>query len=100
MICHAFQYEVDITPQGKSNVNEKLREVLEDIKNHAKKGRETAQEKVDDIRELLDSYEQRREGYSNEMSSVEDQIHNVNGNVDLAIIDISADCISQCKTGK
>ena len=34
------------------------------------------------------------------MRSVVDQIHNINNNVDLVLIDISTDCIDQCKTGK
>ena len=54
---------------------------------------------ANNVQELLESYTQRSQGYLNEMSSVEDQIHNINRDVDLAMIDISADCINQCKTG-
>ena len=85
--------------QGMANVNIKLREVLEDIKNQAKKGRDAAKEMADNVKELLESYTQRSQGYQNEMASVEDQIHNINRDVDLAMIDISTDCINQCKTG-
>ena len=85
--------------QGMANVNSKLREVLEDIKNQAKKGRDAAKEMVNNVKELLQSYTQRSQGYLNEMSSVQDQIHNINRDVDLAMIDISTDCIDQCKTG-
>ena len=53
-----------------------------------------------DVASLLESYKQKRQGYINEMSSVVDQIHNINKDVDLALIDISTDCINQCKTGK
>ena len=77
-----------------------MRNVLQNIKRHAKKGRASAKETADDIKDLLDSYKQQRQGYLDEMASVEEQIHNINRNVDLAMIDISADCINQCKTGK
>ena len=80
-------------------MNGKLREVLGDIKNHAKKGRDAAREMANSVEELLNSYKERSQGYLNEMSSVKDQIHNINSNVDLAMIDISTDCIDQCKTG-
>jgi len=93
-----FKYEVDLLHQGRSNVNGKLREVLGDIKNHAKKGRDAAREMANSVEELLNSYKERSQGYLNEMSSVKDQIHNINSNVDLAMIDISTDCIDQCKT--
>ena len=55
---------------------------------------------MNDVREQLDSYKAKRERYLNEMKSVEDQIHNINSDVDLAMIDISTDCIDQCKTGQ
>ena len=94
-----MQYKVDLIEQGKSNANSELREVLEDIKNQAKKGRDTAKEIANDVKELLESYTQRSQGYLNEMSSVRDQIHNINRDVDLAMNDISTDCIDHCKTG-
>ena len=74
--------------------------MLKNIKRHAKKGRASAKATADDIKDLLDSYKQQRQSHLNEMTSIEDQIHNINGKVDLAMIDISADCINQCKTGK
>ena len=55
---------------------------------------------ANDVASLLDTYKQKRRGYLNEMSSVVDQIHNINKDVDLALIDITTDCINQCKTGK
>ena len=54
---------------------------------------------ANNVRELLDAYKERSQGYLNEMSSVQDQIHNINRDVDLAMIDISTDCVDQCKTG-
>ena len=97
---HEFQYEVDITSQGKSIVNEKLREVFQDIRDHANQGKQNAQGKSNEVRELLTSYQQRKEGYLNEIKAIQRQIDNINGKVDEAMIGISADCISQCKTGK
>ena len=55
---------------------------------------------ANDVASLLDSYKDKRQGYLNEMSSVVDQIHNINKDVDLALIDITTDCINECKTGK
>ena len=55
---------------------------------------------ANDVASLLDTYKQKRQGYLNEISSVVDQIHNINSDVDLALIDITTDCINQCKTGK
>ena len=52
-----------------------------------------------DVNEELDSYKAKRERYLNEMKSVQEQIHNINRDVNLAMIDISTDCIDQCKTG-
>ena len=77
-----------------------MREVLEDVKKDAKKGRDAANERANDVASLLDSYKQTRQGYLNEMSSAVDQIHNINSDVDLALIDISTDCIDKCKTGE
>ena len=80
-------------------MNKNFRDVLDYIKKQAKKGRDAAKEVVNDVREELDSYKKQRQGHLNEMKSVEEQIHNINSDVDLAMIDISRDCIDQCKTG-
>ena len=52
-----------------------------------------------DAKGLLDSHKERYQGHVDEMSSIEDQIHNINSEFDIAVMDISADCIDQCKTG-
>ena len=53
-----------------------------------------------DVNDLLDSYKKQRRGYLDEILSVQQQIHYINSNVDLAMIGITADCISQCRTGR
>ena len=75
-----------------------MREVLEDLNSQAKNGRDAAKEMSNNVKELLQSYTQRIQAYLNEMSSVEDQIHNINRGVDLVMVGISTDCIDQCKT--
>ena len=67
--------------------------------NNAKKGRDASVKNVKDAKELLAFHKERYQGHVDEMSAIEDQIHNINSAFDLAIIDISADCIDLCKTG-
>ena len=81
-------------------MNAKLREVLSDLESNAKKGRDTAYEMASDVSFLLESYKKQRQGYLNEVSSVQQQIHYINSDVDLAMIDITTDCINQCRTGR
>ena len=73
---------------------------MSDLEHHAKKGRDTANEVASDVNDLLDSYKKQRQSYLNEISSAKQQIHYINSDVDLAMIDITTDCINQCKTGR
>ena len=73
---------------------------MSDLESNAKKGRDTASEMASDVSDLLDSYKKQRQGYLDEMSSVQQQIHYINSDLDLATIDVTTDCISQCRTSR
>ena len=73
--------------------------MLSDIKDNSQKGKDTASDKAEEMRMLLEAFAKRRDAYEADLDSIQTQIHNINTNVDLAMIDISTDCISQCKTG-
>ena len=66
---------------------------------NAKKGRDAANVVASDVCELLNSYQEQYQGYLHKMTSLQQEIHNSNSDVDLSMIDITADCIDQCKTG-
>ena len=53
-----------------------------------------------DVNALLDSYKKQRQGYLDDIFSLQQQIHYINSDVDLAMIDITSDCINQCRTGR
>ena len=76
-----------------------MREVLVDLEKDAEKGRDSAKEVANDVEEILDSYKRQQKGYLDEMDSIQQQIMNINNGVDLSMIDITTDCIDECKTG-
>ena len=80
-------------------MNNNLREALADVKAQATKGKETAAKKLGETALLLREYTTQHEGHTAEMQRVQKQIQTINSDVDMAVLDISTDCIDKCKTG-
>ena len=80
-------------------MNNNLREALADVKAQATKGKESAAKKLEETTLLLKEYTTQHEGHTAEMQRVQEQIQTINSDVDMAVLDISTDCIDKCKTG-